>query len=69
MHTHMKKEQYTIPAIEIIEMDHEGVMASSPGAGINNFGDGGNPQFMRNPGFDFAEFENVVNDLFTTIND
>ncbi len=69
----MKKRQiYLAPAIEIMEVEHEGVMANSgnlEGYGSGNNGDPIQVGGMQAPGFDLAEYENIINDLFTTIND
>ncbi len=63
----MKRHKYIAPAIEVIDMEHEGVIAGS--ARVNGYDSGGPEiQLMQVP-FDLAEFENTVNDLFTTIND
>ncbi len=66
----MKKQKertaYVAPSIEVLEMEVEGSVM-----GLSGFdsGDGIQVGSMTTPGFDLAEYENAINDLFTTIND
>ncbi len=67
----MKKEKYVTPSIEVMEVDHEGVMAASPGKDFDYGGglSGGNGNVGTNRTYYDTgiarDIEDMVSNLFT----
>lgn len=67
------KQPYTAPAVEVIEMENEGVIAASStydsNGGLGNFGNGGdifNSSASQRRGYSSAsELEDMINDILT----
>lgn len=65
------KDAYVAPSIEIIEMENEGVIASSNNTinGIGNGGGVGTPtRSSRSYGASSSDLEDMINDILTVEN-
>ncbi len=68
----MEKQKYVVPAIEVMEVDHEGVMAASPiSAGAPQY-QPGDPLVGASKGNDIGvqsyslgDFEDMINNILT----
>ncbi|NDW13797.1 hypothetical protein D0T50_12990 [Bacteroides sp. 214] len=72
----MNKEKYLSPAIEVIEVENEGVIAGSPGGGnVDDFGSGGDWNYsssstrsrksIHQSASASQEWEDLINDILT----
>ncbi|WP_300704114.1 hypothetical protein [Bacteroides sp.] len=60
-----KKDMYVSPQVEVIEMENEGVIASSQLPGV---GDGGSTRAIQSKGYNSAassDLEDMINDILT----